>query len=150
MSISGISSNMTYPLYASGQQNPVQQSFNQLMQAIQSGNLQAAQQAYATLTQNAPQTQNSPFGQAISQIGAALSSGNISQAQATLQSLQSQMQAHRGGHHHHHGGGGVSSNSSSLISTSTLASALTPSLDPQADGVGTIDDSNDASVNLLA
>jgi len=141
MSVSGISST-TYPLYAPNQQNPVQQSFSQLMQAIQSGNLQAAQQAYATLAQNAPQTPNGAFGEAISQIGAALSSGNIVQAQATLQSFQSQMQTHRGGHHHHHG---AAQNASTSISTTSLASSLGTPVDPTEDAGG-----NDASVNLLA
>jgi hypothetical protein len=153
MSISGISTaTPSYSSFATNQQNPVQQSFSQLMQAIQSGNLQAAQQAYTTLTQNAPQnpnSQNSPFGQAISQIGAALSSGNIGQAQSTLQSLQSQMQAHRGGHHHHRGTGSVT-NASTSISTATLAFSLTPPVDAAADGTGTVNDADDASVNLLA
>ena len=150
MSIGSISTaTPSYSPYASNQQTPAQQSFSQLMQAIQSGNLQSAQQAFAAFTQNAPQTQNgqnSPFGQAVSQIGAALSSGNIAQAQSTLQSLQSQMQAHRGGHHHHRGAGSAT-NSSTSVSTATLASSP---VDAAADGTGAVNDADDASVNLLA
>ncbi|HXC56508.1 MAG TPA: hypothetical protein VNU97_14515 [Rhizomicrobium sp.] len=132
------------------QQNPAQQGFSQLMQAIQSGNLQAAQQAYAAFTQNAPASQtgqNSPLAQAVSQIGTALSSGNIGQAQATVQALQSQMKAHHGGHHHHKAGGAT--NASTAIGTTTLSSALdAAAVDPDADATGAPAD--DAGVNLLA
>ncbi|HEX4303249.1 MAG TPA: hypothetical protein VHZ78_10675 [Rhizomicrobium sp.] len=141
MSIGSISASA--PSYAvNQQQNPL----SQLTQALQSGNLQAAQQAYASFTQNAPASQsgqNNPFGQAISQIGTALSSGDIAQAQSTLQSLQSQMKAHNGGHHHHKAGGAATAGA-----TTPSPASSTASTDPDADG--TAAPASDTGVDLLA
>jgi hypothetical protein len=52
--------------------------FRQLSQALQSGNLTQAQQAYNALTQNAPSGQaNGPLASAINALGQALQSGNL-------------------------------------------------------------------------
>ena len=102
MTISAISSASSNPFYA--KQTSTQQSFSTLVSALQSGDLSAAQSAYASFTQTAGQGDpNSPFAQAINQIGQDLQSGNIGAAQQTLSSLQQAHSAHR--HHHHHGGG---------------------------------------------
>jgi len=97
------------------QQNTFGQDFQKLAEALQSGNLSAAQQAFTTLSQDiSTQTQsvqassqasngNSPFATALSQIGSDLQSGNLTGAQQTLSSLE---QAGPQAHHHHHGGGG--------------------------------------------
>lgn len=130
MSIGSISS-LTYAYPPTSQQNALQQDFQSLSQAIQSGNLSAAQQAYASLTQNMPaqgtsgssNSQNNPFQQAIASIGSALQSGNISGAQSALQSLQQTMGAHRG-HHHHAGSASQSAGSSSSTQSSTSISTL--------------------------
>jgi hypothetical protein len=83
-------------------------NFSQLASALKSGNLSAAQQAFASLSANNPAASdpNSPMGK----LGAALQSGNVNAAQqafATMQaSATSQASAAQGaGHHHHHGGG---------------------------------------------
>ena len=106
----------------SGQQSGFGQDFQQLVQAIQSGDLTAAQQAFTTLNQliegNSSQSgatdgsaatgsQTSPFLQALNQIGSDLQSGDITDAQTALTSLTQQMQSHQ---HHHQGGGGAGGN----------------------------------------
>ena len=125
MSISAISSASTNPLYSD--QNSARQSFGQLVSALQSGNLSAAQSAYASFTQNAGNQidPNSPFAQAINQIGQDLQSGNIDAAQQTLNSLQQSHSAHR--HHHHHGGGTPQASSSTSSDPTSLSAALTTS-----------------------
>jgi len=86
--------------------------FQQLSQALASGNLSAAQQAFATIQQNAPQgaTQNgqgttsqNARQNAFTALSQALQSGNLTAAQQAFAQLQ---QAGGGHHHHHHGQGG--------------------------------------------
>jgi hypothetical protein len=113
MTISAISSASSNPFYT--RQTSTQQSFSQLVSALQSGDLSAAQSAYASFTQSAGQGDpNSPFAQAISQIGQDLQSGNVG-------SLQQTHSAHR--HHHHHGGGTPPQASSSTPDDPTSLSA---------------------------
>ncbi len=81
------------------------QAFNQLTNALQSGDLTAAQNAYSTLASSPMAQGNSPFAQAIQQIGQDLQSGDAS-ALADAQKVLSSLQQARGHHHHHHGGGG--------------------------------------------
>jgi soluble cytochrome b562 len=93
-----------YPTSASA--TSWQNGFDQLAQAIQSGNLAAAQQAYAALTQpvqGSATSPNSSQANPLGPIGAALQAGNISAAQQALQALQQSAQG-RPHHHHHHGG----------------------------------------------
>jgi thioredoxin-like negative regulator of GroEL len=102
--------------------DPMRQAFGQLTGAIQSGDLSAAQSAYAALTQAQPNQGSGPFSQALSQIGDALQSGDIGKAQQALAALQQQMQAMKGAHHHHghhHGGGGDKSQSASASPSSS-------------------------------
>ena len=107
MAIAPVSSSSTNPPPA----DSTRQAFAQLTNAIQSGNLSAAQSAYATLAQGQP-AQSGPLSQSLGQIGDALQSGDIGKAQAGLASLQQQMQtakgSHHRGHHHHAGGAGQS------------------------------------------
>lgn len=101
--ISSTSSNISPPA------DPLRQAFGQLTSALQSGDLSAAQSAYAALTQAGGSNPNSPIAQALSQIGDALQSGDIGKAQQAMATLQQQMQAMKGAHHHHghhHAGGG--------------------------------------------
>lgn len=123
MSVSGISSSSLFN--TSGVQSlfqQFQQTFQQLGQDLQSGNLSAAQSDFATLqnlgSQNSTATSqsSSPIAQAFSQLAKDLQSGNLSAAQQDFSTIQQdfQNQAAQGqtqsaqGHHHHHAGGGSS------------------------------------------
>ena len=119
MSSIGSVSNTT-PSYppSSAQQDGMQKNFQALTQAIQSGNLSAASQAYAALQQNAP-AGASQNGGPLAAIGSALSAGDMSGAQSAMQSLQQGMKAHHG---HHHRGSQPSSDSSSQASAGSSTS----------------------------
>lgn len=80
-------------------------AFTQLTNALQSGDMTAAQSAYNTLASSPMAQGNGPSAQALQQIGKDLQSNDLSDAQNTLAQLQQQQQAHRGHHHHHHHGG---------------------------------------------
>jgi hypothetical protein len=94
------------------QTNPyaqARQDFQNLGNALQSGNLTAAQQAFAQLQQSNPnigQSQgtqnNSSASQAIQNLGNALQSGDLSGARQAFAQLQQGMQAAGKGHGHHH------------------------------------------------
>lgn len=96
MSVSATSTSATPP-QPPPQNSAFRAAFQQLTSAISSGDLQAAQKAYASLQQatgsSAPQ---GPMGQLMTSIGDALSSGKIADAQSALTAFQ---QAHP--HHHH-------------------------------------------------
>lgn len=123
-------------------------AFRQLVQAIKSGNLDAAQSAYDTLTSQLPASSQSSTGQSSSgttdssqnsfqqflqQVGADLQNGDIQGAQQALGSLEQTAQAAKvGGHHHHHGGGGgaiqastTTTSADTTTSGSTTSSILT-------------------------
>jgi outer membrane protein assembly factor BamD (BamD/ComL family) len=123
MSVSGISSSSLFN--TSGVQSlfqQFQQTFQQLGQDLQSGNLSAAQSDFATLqnlgSQNSTATSqsSSPIAQAFSQLAKDLQSGNLSAAQQDFSTIQQDFQSQSAqgqtqsaqGHHHHHGGGGSS------------------------------------------
>jgi hypothetical protein len=101
MSISGISSN-SYNPYQTGA-NPLQQQFQQLGQALQSGNLSAAQSDFASLRAGFSQpssttgassatstssTTSNPVNQAFNQLASDLHSGNLSAAQKDYSAIQ--------------------------------------------------------------
>ena len=144
MSISGILSSANQ--HQIGATNPLQQQFQQLGQALQSGNLSSAQSDFATLqaafSQPAATTGNatsSPIKQAFNQLASDLQSGNLSAAQKDYSAVQQNFQGARGtvsrSHFNgqSHGGGGASSGQNMLFqelsqlgqspSPSTLASA---------------------------
>jgi outer membrane protein assembly factor BamD (BamD/ComL family) len=110
------------PILRSGGQQ-FQQEFQQLGQALQSGNLSAAQADFVTLqqsgTQSSSATQNSnPIAQAFNQLSQDLQSGNLSAAQKDFTNLQQDLQAtstSHAHHHHHHSGGGQSNSISQLF-----------------------------------
>lgn len=124
MTISAISS---FSASAAASFQTDRQAFGQLTNALQSGNLTAAQDAYNTLASSPLAQGNSPFAQALKQIGQDLQSGDIADAQKALASLQQQQQARGGHHHHHHHGGGVSGASEASKTSDSSAS------DPNAD-----------------
>lgn len=116
MSVSAISSNVN--VYQTTAQNRVQErraDFQQLGQALQSGDLTGAQQAFAAFQQtrsssaaqgqsSPPSGQNNPLATDLSALGQALQSSDLSSAQKAFATLQQDMQAHQA-HHHHHGAG---------------------------------------------
>lgn len=112
-SISGISS-LDPSIQPSSSTDP-RGTIRQLFAAIQSGDLQTAQQAYNTLTQSSQLAplQSSTIGQDFSAIGQALSSNDVTGAKAALAKLQEDLQAagqaHTHHHHHHHGAKGAAS-----------------------------------------
>ncbi len=112
------------------------QAFNQLANALQSGDLTAAQSAYNTLASSPMAQGNSPFAQAIQQIGQDLQSGDASSL-ADAQKVMSSLQQARGHHHHHHGGGGEVSGSSNS-STASGTNPPNPDGDGDTDGISSI------------
>ena len=92
------------------QLSEIRQAFSQLANALQSGNLSAAQNAYDTLASSPAAQGTGPFAQALAQIGKDLQSKDLDGAKQALSSLQQQQQA-RGHHRHHHGGISQSENS---------------------------------------
>ena len=112
------------------------QAFNQLANALQSGDLTAAQNAYNTLASSPMAQGNSPFAQAIQQIGQDLQSGDASSL-ADAQKVMSSLQQARGHHHHHHGGGGEVSGQTNS-SSATGANASDPDGDGDTDGANSI------------
>jgi soluble cytochrome b562 len=102
------------------------QQFKQLADALDSGDLSDAQQAYADLSQLQDSGQgpsansNSPLAKVLGQIGQSLQSGDLTGAQQSLQSFQ---QA-RGGHHHHghHGGASAAPQTTPPTSNTTTSS----------------------------
>jgi soluble cytochrome b562 len=140
MTISGISnsSSSLQTWQASIQQR--QQDFSQLAQALQGGNLAAAQSAFSALQNTNGQAQSSnatngsnsnSSGNTISNdfaaLAQALQSGNISSAQSAFAQLQTAMNAQQsGGHHHHHHHGGAEANSSNTNGNSIANSISVP------------------------
>jgi len=112
------------------------QEFQQLGEDLQSGNLSAAQQDFATLQQLGPQgnsttssaQSSNPIAQAFNQLAQDLQSGNLSAAQQDYsniqQDFQNQAQQAEGHHHHHHHGGGEGEQSEISQLFSQLGQAL--------------------------
>jgi hypothetical protein len=137
MSISPVSSSGSFGTYQADYQQS-QNTFQQLTQALQSGNLTAAQSAFSALTQKAPPpaanantstpSSSNPMAADFQALGQALQSGNLTGAQAAFTKLQSDAQAAQGAqsthkHHHHHGNDDSSSTTGSA-STSSSGSVI--------------------------
>jgi hypothetical protein len=143
--VSSVSST-TDPYQATNQNAFVQfvNNFNAIGNALNSGNLSAAQSALATFQQDLPatsQTSNSqPFGnnsQAntdYNSLATALQSGDLSGAQTAFASLQNDLEgggkAHR--HHHRSSGDSDSTESASTPATSVPSDAADSLLDALA------------------
>ncbi len=128
MSVSGISSSGSNPPNWQSSFNKVKTDFQSLAQALQSGNLTDAQQAFATLQKDLPakaqQAAASDPNSPLNTLGQALQSGDLSAAQTAFTALQ---QARPGHHHHHHAASeaaapAVASTSSSSDDTTVGAS----------------------------
>jgi len=100
MRIGGNGTTATASATAAMQQR--QQGLKTLFGALKSGDLNAAQQAYASLTsgKTAPDA-NSPLGQ----IGAALQKGDLASAQSLAQQTAQAQHTHGAHGHHHHPAG---------------------------------------------
>jgi hypothetical protein len=118
MSISSISSSTN--VYQN-QFQQVRTDFSTLQTSLSSGNVTASQQAYAALTQDLQNAQQSQGGQQaggrsqlttdLTAVGTALQSGNITGARSAFAALMQELQgikqtqtgqkAHKGHHHHH-------------------------------------------------
>ena len=113
------------------QGNPLQNAnqprnteFQQLTQALQSGNLTTAQQAFSALTNNTTGSglQSVQLTQDLNALGSALQTGNLTGARNAYSSVQQSLQnsspiaAH---HHHSHGGGGSHSLTSGFPDSSS-------------------------------
>ena len=146
MSISAILNSSSNQYQIGADSNPYQQEMQQLGQALQSGNLSAAQSDFATLqaafSQPATTTgststgsASNPVVQAFNQLGTDLQSGNLSAAQKDFstvqQDLQNNLSTSHFHHHHHSSGGSGSGNSSSqnslLQDLNQLGQSLTSS-----------------------
>ena len=139
MSISPLSSVLsTYSSAQSsqGSASTRRQDFAELANALQSGDLTQAQQAYSALQQTGGPPSNgtsgnSPVAADFTALGKALASGNLSQAQDAFSQLQNDVKsaqtsasqsptAHNiHGHHHHYGSGDADQTSATTPSTTT-------------------------------
>lgn len=129
MSISGISSSTNVYQDPMRQIQSVKEDFSGLTTSLASGNLTAAQTAFATLMQDLGSSgaQSSQQTGAASQVstdlnavGTALNSGNLSDAQKAFATLMQDLQAGSLHHHHHH----HHRSGSALNTTNTLSTDL--------------------------
>ncbi|MGO9401916.1 MAG: hypothetical protein ACLPVW_00435 [Terriglobales bacterium] len=119
MSVSGISSSLYNTQSVQNSFRQFQQTFQQLGQDLQSGNLSAAQSDFTTLQKLLPQSSstsssssqsNNPIAQAFSQLSTDLQSRNLAAAQQDYTTIQQALQSQASksgstqGRHHHHGG----------------------------------------------
>jgi hypothetical protein len=130
MSVSAISS--SNPLnQANMLQNPNQPSgtqFQQLTQALQTGNLSSAQQLFSALNSSATSSGllSTQMQQDLSKLGSALQSGNLTSARQAYSSVQQNVETsnHMAAHHNRpvHGGGGLGSLTSGFPDTTGTSS----------------------------
>ncbi|HXM64104.1 MAG TPA: hypothetical protein VN950_24800 [Terriglobales bacterium] len=114
MSVSAISSsnglNQANILQNANQAQGTQ--FQQLTQALQSGNLSSAQQLFGSLNSSATSSGllSTQMQQDLSKLGSALQSGNLTSARQAYSSVQQNLESsnHMAAHHNRpvHGGGG--------------------------------------------
>jgi len=109
MSITAVNSNSTiYPTNPSANAKQVRADFQNLTDALQSGDLASAQQAFAALQKDDPQvakalaqsdqTGSNPQVGALQSLATALQSGSVPAAQTAFASLQQALKGHRGHH----------------------------------------------------
>jgi hypothetical protein len=115
MSISAISSSnpLNQANVAQNAKQPSATQFQQLTQALQSGNLSNAQQLFGALNKSASSSGllSTQMKQELSNVGSALRSGDLAGARQAYSSVQQDLQDsnHVAAHHHRpvHGGGGA-------------------------------------------
>jgi len=130
MSISAVSGPSANSIQPSSDQASFRQTFNQLVSALDSGNLSDAQQAYSELGQlqnggqGPSQNSSTPLAQVLNQIGQDLKNGDVNGAKQALTSLQ---QAQGGHHHHGHHAHGADASSNSQNTVTLLLQGDTSS-----------------------
>ncbi len=131
MTIAALSS--TSPVLPPAQDDS-RQAFGQLINSIKSGDLSAAQDAYAAFQQTPGGQSSGPLSQAVGQIGSALQSGDIDGAQQALTTLQQHAKGahHHGGHHAKPSGGDSSQAAAPATSGASPASSSANLLDVTA------------------
>jgi ribosomal protein S20 len=133
MSVQSVSSS-TNPYLSATQASSsnLRSDFNNLITAIQSGDLKSAQTDFSQI-QSAMQSvqgtqsngsQQSQFSTDLAAVGSALQSGNISGAQDALKKLGQDMQSAGKAHHHHHHHHGGAAQSSTTASTNGVTAPL--------------------------
>jgi hypothetical protein len=133
MSVSAISASIPLLPLNSLQTTKQQQQteFQQLTQALQSGNLVNAQQAFSALTNSASSgLQSVQLTQDLSKLGSALQSGNLSSARQAYSSIQQSLHSNPlAAHHHraHHGGSKFLTSGFPAESTGSSGSSASPS-----------------------
>lgn len=123
MSTSGISASNRQRFQTGSNSNPRAQAFKSLADALKSGDVSAAQQAYAKL-KDAKQGQGNAQGgnTDFSALGQALQSGDLSGAQAAFDKLKTDAQAERAEHPHHHKRAAAQAWSDTAATTSSTGS----------------------------
>jgi hypothetical protein len=122
MAVSGVCTGMNnYPSHVQNNFKQRQQDFQNLADALQAGNLQGAQQAFAALQKDRSSSPNvtsvtgtsqtgesSPLRQDIQTLQSALQANDLAGAQKALTNFQHDLQQAGQAHHyrHHHSGGG--------------------------------------------
>jgi len=142
MSVSSVTANSDPLSQIVNQRKQRQQEFQELSNAIKSGDLTAAEQSFSALQQlfspsaATAQTQNSqqasgqdPVTADISALGQALQAGDLTTAQTDFTQLQKDIQAAGQKHHHHHHKSAGSTDASTASTASTTASSLGTDLD---------------------
>jgi len=108
LTISSISPLSTSAVQPASSPTNFRQTFNQLVSALNSGELSGAQQAFSALGQlqssgqGPPGNSKTPFTQALGQIGQALQNNDVTAAKQALSTLPPGL-ARLHGHHGHHG-----------------------------------------------
>jgi hypothetical protein len=140
MSISGMLSSSNQ--YQIGATNSIQQNFQQLGQALQSGNLSSAQSDFATIqaafsqpattSGNATTATANPVNQAFNQLASDLQAGSLSAAQKDYSTIQQSLHSAHGTisrgrfNPQNQAGGGVSSGQSALLQELSQVSQNAP------------------------
>lgn len=162
MSIGSVSSSAT-PYSTSNTQRPQNQDLMNLGKALQSGNLTAAQSAFASFQQNLPGTSSvGPFsstgtlGTDVKSLQSALQSGDVSEAQQAFSKLTTDLRSMHPAHAAHHrqtisaSASSAMTTSSDPTATTTSASDATTSSDPITNLVKFLSNSIGTMVNQQA
>jgi hypothetical protein len=149
MSITGVSSSSS--AYKTGSTSSgieqIRANFENLVNALQLGNLAVAQSAFGALQQAVPSLQaggeQDKFTADVAAIGKALQSGNMSSAQDAYKKLQQDLQQatvgkgrkHHHHHHHHRVGDTQDANGTTSTSATQITSTTADSDSPQKPGL---------------
>jgi len=122
MSISGTASSNSLQTIPGNSWQQRRQNIEALSDALQSGDLSAAQQAFSSLSSSLPAGIANDPNSPLAKLGQALKSGDLSDAQSAFAA----MHAHKGhrGHHHHHVDAAQPAASSSGASTRSVGTSI--------------------------